>query len=61
MTVAQLKAALVGVADTTPVFIRVVVPGGTSSISLVGYTVVGTELQKPLESITVQQGQAISS
>ena len=61
MTVAQLKAALVGVVDTIPVFIRVVVPGGTSTISLAGFTVVGTQLQKPLEVVEVESSSVIGS
>ena len=53
MTAGELITALQTVDPTTEILIRIVVPGGTTSILVNGFTAQDTTMTKPVESFTV--------
>ena len=53
MTAGELITLLQGVGATTPLFIRIVVPGGISRVVVNGFTAADTILTKPVELFTI--------
>ncbi len=53
MTAGDLITALQTVDPSTPISIRIVVPGGTTSVLVNGFTAQATTMTKPVESFTV--------
>jgi len=53
MTWGQIKAAMLdlGVADTDPVDIAINMPGGTTPITIPGYTVLETVVHKTVDEV----------
>ena len=52
MTAGELITALQAVDASTDIFIKITVPGGTSSVAVNGFTAQDTVMTKPVESFT---------
>jgi len=52
MTAGELIAFLQAVDMSTEIFIKITVPGGSSTVAVNGFTAADTVLTKPVESFT---------
>jgi len=52
MTAGELITALQAVDPNTDIFIKITVPGGSSTVQVNGFTIADTVMTKPVESFT---------